>query len=1065
MKKLFCVLLTVASTFCLLLGIVACKAPKDDTSAEPSIIQNITSEVVDEGLKIIITTEDGANWSFTVPNGRNGRDGSTPYIGENGHWWVGSADLGVPAQGAPGSVGQDGKSAYELYRSTFGYGGTEEQWLSDLVAGRLKNSTEEIYDYIPENNIIATIGEDVSLPNEVTAYLVSGSVISVRVEWNSLPSSRFVGYKPIKGYVKGYPNAVICNVKVVPYNSSEKYIDGFVNGILPNDETTVVVYNNDSFMETCVPAYNGYFKVIVPADGYYTVKVEAAGYNAVDAESVEIRSATSKETQYKNIKHINFNITALRDSGYFFVWTRTETGVNYEVISRIDTRPEIEFLDENIATISDMGAAPLLRDRFHIVLNNAQERWTNEYSSRFYQLYSTFPESVTKDLNSVWTLSNDSMKNDIEYYEVGEVYYVTVSKAALANVTPRRVTLDGVAGEYFSNRFYNALLRFVTDGGQKSTACETILEQNFCTSFNVPDYRELTKETTQEGREAFEEFNAEEKLAILTMFEEMPEGMHKMPELKYLVRRKSGTSHPLYPSAAAVTWTKAQNPYIEFMDPTFISEQGYYNTKRLIIHEKTHMYYEYYFSDELKEKWNEVGGWYENPSEQDGWSTTKQTEFVSAYAHAHNPDEDMAESVAAYITDPALLKSRSIEKYNFIRNYIMQGDVYELQFREDLTFEVYNLDPDYIYPGQIKQIMLDVKGDAFEDKTVTTTLTLNGTAPKEGANRFFYRCTSANGKNYYDTWGHAVDDTLLTLQSTEVFSKDSYNGYWYTDQIILRDDAGNERYEGSADYNYKLYIDNPLMDDEAPEYVKGSLKLSLEKADDAEHPNAQTLKVEYSFRENRWLEYALIRLVCIGDGKDSIDLYAKDQDINQVHHTVTHYVYIPEHYSSGDYEIREISLTDRAKNNQYFMFYDNAENNRIRITTTNPDYKGPELNLKDISVSAIPANPAHPDGETYVTLKLKIKDNISGLRIANVRFADPQGIMHFYWLYTDWYGTYEHYFEAGDPTVEREYSFTVTLPKGSAPGTWAIYEITLTDFAMNNSVYNFAEIVHFSVSK
>ncbi|EEK15548.1 Collagen-like protein 2 family protein [Capnocytophaga gingivalis ATCC 33624] len=41
--------------------------------------------------------------------GQNGQPGLTPHIGENGNWWVGNTDLGVKAQGNPGTNGQDGQ--------------------------------------------------------------------------------------------------------------------------------------------------------------------------------------------------------------------------------------------------------------------------------------------------------------------------------------------------------------------------------------------------------------------------------------------------------------------------------------------------------------------------------------------------------------------------------------------------------------------------------------------------------------------------------------------------------------------------------------------------------------------------------------------------------------------------------------------------------------------------------------------------------------------------------------------------------------------------------------------
>ena len=35
----------------------------------------------------------------------------------------------------------------------------------------------------------------------------------------------------------------------------------------------------------------------------------------------------------------------------------------------------------------------------------------------------------------------------------------------------------------------------------------------------------------------FQEFLADEKVEVLSMMEELPEGMQKQPELKYLIRR------------------------------------------------------------------------------------------------------------------------------------------------------------------------------------------------------------------------------------------------------------------------------------------------------------------------------------------------------------------------------------------------------------------------------------------------------------------------------------------------------------------------------------------------
>ena len=55
-----------------------------------------------------------------------GIPGDSPYIGENGNWWIGDLDTGVKAQGV------DGKDAY-AYAKDGGYGGTEEEFQEKLA--------------------------------------------------------------------------------------------------------------------------------------------------------------------------------------------------------------------------------------------------------------------------------------------------------------------------------------------------------------------------------------------------------------------------------------------------------------------------------------------------------------------------------------------------------------------------------------------------------------------------------------------------------------------------------------------------------------------------------------------------------------------------------------------------------------------------------------------------------------------------------------------------------------------------------------------------------------------
>ena len=85
---------------------------------------------------------------------------SSPYIGENGNWWIGSEDTGVSAtgpkgdtgdqgpagaDGASGIAGADGKSAYEIYCEKYGYNKSEEDWLREINEALSRTNTEDIY--------------------------------------------------------------------------------------------------------------------------------------------------------------------------------------------------------------------------------------------------------------------------------------------------------------------------------------------------------------------------------------------------------------------------------------------------------------------------------------------------------------------------------------------------------------------------------------------------------------------------------------------------------------------------------------------------------------------------------------------------------------------------------------------------------------------------------------------------------------------------------------------------------------------------------------------------------
>ena len=79
-------------------------------------------------------------------NGSDGLSGDSPYIGENGNWWIGDQDTEVPArgekgeqgdQGEPGESGADGQSGLSAY----------ELWVADVTSEEgLANPGNGVFD-------------------------------------------------------------------------------------------------------------------------------------------------------------------------------------------------------------------------------------------------------------------------------------------------------------------------------------------------------------------------------------------------------------------------------------------------------------------------------------------------------------------------------------------------------------------------------------------------------------------------------------------------------------------------------------------------------------------------------------------------------------------------------------------------------------------------------------------------------------------------------------------------------------------------------------------------------
>lgn len=823
-----------------------------------------------------------------------------------------------------------------------------------------------------------------------------------------------------------------------------------------------ISFGSASYLKTIEVESDGAYSFAEVPSGNYFIKVESDGYSANNA--VEVKIDHNGVITPSNIQLIVEKLVVNEDA-FKHSWTQDQSTSGNTNTAYINTQEDILFLGQLVEK-ADEAAADMLHFKYNIVLSNEQEKWTQEYAYRILETMKQIPQDIRasyqdpEGLISKWVLVDEHLSNDIEVVNNTEGKLVMISKDAFVYASPQVAIYDGVRGAYFSKRLHSSLVRYVTDFGNDYTAVERILNERFGCSTNIPNYVTLTALTTAEDEHLFQAFTPEELINIVTMFEEMPSGFHVVDGLDYLVRRKNGIDHPSHPNAPAVAWTGSG--YIEFMESAFSANIEH--MFRLILHEKAHFLWTFVFSEEIRNDWIEIGGWYENPSDEDGWSTSLQTEFVSAYAHKKNPNEDMAESISYYIQNPELFQSRSINKYEFIRDRIMHGTRYITTIPEELTFEVLNLFPDYDYPGKIKNIDIEVLGAPEEDKVITVEIELqNVEGYEDGASKAYTRVVSTQG-TFFDLHLKPTNGDSHLLSASIDLSKHAKSGNWNVDQIVVTDIVGNARFEGSEDFIWRMYVNNPLEDLISPEYVAGSLTYDLKEIVENNRMISEltmTFEVEENLRM-RANSPVYVRLA----NNSAVLQSSTDQQygvFDELARIATVVYRFTEYMPSGEYYVTQIGLTDEAKNKSTVNFTDSPDDQAkqlITIQSSNPDTEAPEIDLNNISITARPTNPEMPDGETIVDITYYAKDNKSGLGRVSYILRDPQGISHTEFHYHD--NFYTEFFE-GDPTVWSAYSINIILPKGSAPGIWGLSSMNIQDKAWNKRGYDFTETIVFNV--
>ncbi len=817
---------------------------------------------------------------------------------------------------------------------------------------------------------------------------------------------------------------------------------------------------------------------------------------------------TSKVISIPTVSSLSIDITKYSQNTFTYEWQDDSSYVGHATQTYINEPFDLVVIDDTLSVPIDYSSIKL-REEYGIVLSNDKREWNDEDSYRLYSnierlfyaigyAFDNVDFSTGENLNSIWFLTTDEIDKDISVKTVEGVKHVTLSASALVHASPMIVKLDGLRGKFYSQRLYKAMLNYFSDFGTKGDILDALAQNRFGVRWMMPNAE--TAELMGEPADHFQEFLPEEKIEILSMFEELPEGFHRQDCFKYLVRRVNGQCHPTLGCAVpAIAWTSG---VMEWLEKGFKDVSLTY-LRRLILHEKAHFIWQCYLDQQTKDEWAELGGWYKDPLSSSGWSTWKTAEFVSAYGHQKNPNEDFAESIAWYVDNIDGLRSRSMQKYEFVRDRVMSGTRYIAKIRDDLTFTVYNLFPDYFYPGKIIGTKVEVLGEPEEDKTVKFTIRLKSDSVQlDGAAQAQARFTSSIG-TFYDVWLNPKNGSLDSVLTGEfTVNKHAKAGYWKPIQINVWDNVGNARYENLNTVGVKAFINNPLEDIDPPKYISYKLDTITDYFNVngrdlyKDNPSGDSILYRALMLSTEWYDKSpmgrsLARLQFRNTG-----VYSKDAQVDPPNDSDNGYnsnkkyrLYwpIPDYFPSDYYSVTYIDGEDIARNTgSTYMSVDTASFNdkpseglykdvrdSILIETSYPDTLAPLIDIRvgKITIDAEPVNPVAPDGETKVEVNIIVKDtsNYFGKEASVTQIyyflRDPQGIDHEFRFYPD--------ASNGRVTLKpdsaayewKRLTLNARLPKGSAPGQWGLSEIRVWDKAGNQRRYNFVEYVRFDIIK
>jgi hypothetical protein len=862
---------------------------------------------------------------------------------------------------------------------------------------------------------------------------------------------------------------------------------GSIRGVIAGAGNTLVTLANDSWIRSANASSGGFVFEDVP-EGTYNLVAESAGASFGPAHKVVVQEGTSCDV-----------ITLTRrelpsDVDFAFRWTKQDALVSgLEQSTKVDKAGSDSAMSvaSSSASIISTEAAVTddLQNRYNISLVSSDLPWTSEYAERLRvslgNLWSVYLDAPVKK-RSLWILTKDYLQNDIEIVEEDEAIKVRVTEEAFRYAALTPTEIDGVRGNFFSERLLLALARFLSRNGQDRAVLTQIFSYRFRIQIidNLWQVDDITRGTTKESEASFQLFTGEELLKLAVAFAQLPKISDASSSSIKLLRRKNGDPHPIFKwfnPIISYSGPAQQMPYIEIARDAFLppsrdflkdpTQTGKEIFMSGIVAAMAGIMWDRNLSQELRDAWIAENDWSYVAGEQ-RWTNTNPTEvgtMLTVGVKHYDPQSDFSTSVAKYLINPEELKLRSAKRFEFLKLYVMHGMRYVTKFREDLKFKVFNLRPDFSYPGKIKSISVVVTGKQ-PDLKANLYITLEGTDPMEHGAKYAlvylrHRATqdtfvlSANAVNPDPDYG-----TALTLSGSNDIPRGQEGGDYDLISVSLTDGVDNTRYQFSDTVKFKLRLKDPPPLPDPAALIPGSLNLTVSNST-FEGVQVPTFEVDYEVTNPEQLLVPLHYLASTSDTMGAPNSRSTvERNGSRVHVSMAMSPYLP----SGMYGIYQMLLISTFKGLQYnFAIADDSPGFSrmplVELESSNGDVKPPELDLNAIQISAAPVNPDKLNGATNVRIKLRSRDLKSGISEILYCLRSPLDRLSCASVGRGRSDLDRGILPDNDTRDWTEYSGTIKLPAGSAPGTWGVDYVTLRDRVGNIDIHRFTEPVKFIV--